>query len=164
MDRWDNSMMVKARGNSSRRVYRIMDSSSRWGALMRGYSRLSRGARSKLRRSGLLTSQISPFEFWSRRLHHANIRRDRVRDKRGETREWTKKRGIFIDFRWDIGQRFNYFFIGHWRDDGLRVGLRLRFVICQLVDGDNISILRKSHLTVNHIWDSRNCISLAMTQ
>ena len=37
-------------------------------------------------------------------------------------------------------------------------------MICQLVDGDYLSIVREKHLAVDHRWDSRHSISVAAPQ
>ena len=56
------------------------------------------------------------------------------------------------------------FFIGHRRDDGIRGGLRLLFLICQLVNGDYISVMREGHLVVDRRRDKKHRICVAMTQ
>ena len=154
--------MVKAWRNCSKRVERFMDTS--WRDRRRRSIRLNQRARSRLRRSRLLNSQSGSIEGSSRCLHHEKIRWARIRDKRRKTKESTKKRGVFLDSGWDTGQRIDGLLIGHRRDDGLRGGLRLQFVICQLVNGDYLSIMRKWHLMVNHRWDKRHGISVAMNQ
>ena len=37
-------------------------------------------------------------------------------------------------------------------------------MICQLVNGDYLSIMRENHLAVDRGWDSRHGISVAMPQ
>ena len=54
--------------------------------------------------------------------------------------------------------------IGGSRDGGLRGGLRFWFMICQLVDGDNLSIMRETHLAVDYEWDNRHGIGVTTPQ
>ena len=76
---------------------------------------LKRRARSELRWAmlRLLTSRSRLRKVGPRRLHHANIRQDRIRDRRRRnTRESYKQGGVLVDVEGDIGQR----------DDGVLIG------------------------------------------
>ena len=54
--------------------------------------------------------------------------------------------------------------IGYRRDGRLRWGLRFGLMICQLVNGDYLSIVREKHVAVDRGWDSRHRISVATPQ
>ena len=54
--------------------------------------------------------------------------------------------------------------IGYRRDGHLRGGMRFWLMICQLVNGDYLSIMREKHLAVDHGWDNRHSISVATPQ
>ena len=78
-----------------------------------------------------------------------------------KTREGSKQGGVFIDTGGDTGQRIDSFLIGYRRDGRLRGDMRLWLMICQLVDGDYLSIVRKRHLAKNRGWDNRQGIGVA---
>ena len=81
-----------------------------------------------------------------------------------KTREGSKQGGVFIDAGESTGQRIDDFLIGYGRDGRLRGGLRFWLMIFQLVDGDNISIMREKHLAVDCGWDGRHGIGVTTPQ
>ena len=80
------------------------------------------------------------------------------------TGEGAKQRGVFVDARGDTGQRIDSFLIGDNRNGGLRRGLRFRFMIRQLVNGDDLAIMREKHLAVDEGWDDRHGIGVTTPQ
>ena len=109
----------------------------------------------------LLTSQSGLLKVVPGRLHHANIRQAGIRDRRrGRTWESSKKGGVFVDVGGNIGQRINSLLVGDSRDGGLRGSLRFCFMIRQLVNGDNLTIMREKHLVVDCGWDGRHGIGV----
>ena len=84
--------------------------------------------------------------------------------RRRETRESSKQRGVFVDAGRDTGQGINAFLIGYRRDGRLRGVMRFWLMICQLVNGDYLSIMRERHLAENRGWDSRHSIGVASPQ
>ena len=118
-----------------------------------------------LRRVLLLTSSSGLVESSLRRFHHENIRYAGIRDRwRRETKQGSEQRGFFVDAGRDTGQRIDGLLISYKGDDRLRGGLRALLMICQMVNGDYISIMRERHLAVNCRWDSRHGIGVATIQ
>ena len=99
-----------------------------------------------------LTSQCGLCKVSRRGLHHANVLHVRIRDERG-VKKGAKQGGVFVDAGGNTGQRINSLFVGDSRDGELRGGLRFWFMVGQLVNGDNLAIMREKHLAVDCGWD-----------
>ena len=82
-------------------------------------------------------------------MHHANVREVRIRDGRG-VEKGSEQGEVFVDAGGDTGQRINRFLVGDSRDGGIRGDLRLWFMVSQLVNGDNLAIMREKHLAVDY--------------
>ena len=82
----------------------------------------------------------------------------------GKTRKSAKEGGVLVDAGGDTGQRIDGLLVGYRRDGCLRGGLRFWLMICQLVNGDYLSIMGERHLAKDHGWNSRHSIGVASPQ
>lgn len=55
-------------------------------------------------------------------------------------------------------------FIGHRRDNELMGGHGCDFVVCHLIDGDDLAFMGEAHLLENHRCDGWHGICVTMTQ
>ena len=96
-------------------------------------------------------------------MHHADVRQVRIRDGRG-VEKGAKQGGAFIDAGGNTSQRINSLLVGDSRDGGLRGGLRFWFMVSQLVNGDNLAIMREKNLAVDCGRDSGHGIGVTTPQ
>lgn len=87
-------------------------------------------------------------------LKHENTGWARVR----RSRRWAiispKQHGIFIDSRRHISKGSDSLIVHHRWDSGMRRGLRLRVIVIQLIDNDDLSIVGKEHLEKDNRYEN----------